>query len=240
MIMSHRYDSGAMTRREALCQAGTGLGMLGLFGLLGDCGYLGTAAQGRRSPAAGRRSPLMRGSLYAAAAALPGQGEARHPHLPERRAVAGRHVRPQAAAQEVRRQDAAAGEPDDRAEDRGGPAVAVSVPEVRPERHRGQRDLRQDGRAHRRHLRDPLDAGQHAQSRAVDAADELRRRAAVAPEHGGLDHLRPGHRRTRTCPASSRCAPACRSPTSPTGARRSCPASTREPTSTPAATRSRN
>ena len=37
------------------------------------------------------------------AAALPGQGQARHPHLPQRRAVAGRHVRPQAAAGEVRR-----------------------------------------------------------------------------------------------------------------------------------------
>jgi hypothetical protein len=32
------------TRREALCQAGTGLGMLGLCGLLGDSGYLGTTA----------------------------------------------------------------------------------------------------------------------------------------------------------------------------------------------------
>ena len=29
------------TRREALCQAGTGLGMLGLLGLLGDAGQLG-------------------------------------------------------------------------------------------------------------------------------------------------------------------------------------------------------
>ena len=95
-------------------------------------------------------------------------------------------------------------------------------------------------RAHRRHLRDPLDAGQHAQSRAVDAADELRRRAAVAAEHGGLAHLRPGHAKTRTCPGSSRCARACRSPTSPTGARHSCPASTRGPTSTPGAARSRN
>src|SRR5882724_11028062 len=33
-----------MTRREALCQVGTGLGMLGLFGLLGDAGHLGIAA----------------------------------------------------------------------------------------------------------------------------------------------------------------------------------------------------
>ena len=50
-----------------------------------------------------------------------------------------------------------------------------------------------DGPARRRHLLDPLDAGQHAQSRTVDASDELRRRAAVAAQHGGLDHLRPGY-----------------------------------------------
>jgi hypothetical protein len=35
---------GTATRRQALCQVGTGLGMLGLFGLLGDSGHLGQAA----------------------------------------------------------------------------------------------------------------------------------------------------------------------------------------------------
>ena len=34
------------TRREALCQVGTGMGMLGLFGLLGDAGYLGRPPRG--------------------------------------------------------------------------------------------------------------------------------------------------------------------------------------------------
>ena len=42
-MMNHGMPWG-MTRRKALCQAGTGLGMLGLCGLLGDSGYLGTAA----------------------------------------------------------------------------------------------------------------------------------------------------------------------------------------------------
>ena len=39
-----------MTRRQALCHAGTGLGMLGLVGLLQDAGLLGqaTAAGGTR------------------------------------------------------------------------------------------------------------------------------------------------------------------------------------------------
>jgi hypothetical protein len=42
-MKNHGMPCG-MTRRQALCQAGTGLGMLGLCGLLGDSGYLGTAA----------------------------------------------------------------------------------------------------------------------------------------------------------------------------------------------------
>ena len=51
-----------------------------------------------------------------------------------------------------------------------------------------------DGRAHRRHLRHPLDARRRAQPRAVADADELRRRPAGAAEHGLVGHLRPGHR----------------------------------------------
>src|SRR5438874_5697465 len=43
--MNHDCSTGT-TRREALCQMGTGLGMLGLFGLLGDAGRLGTVAEG--------------------------------------------------------------------------------------------------------------------------------------------------------------------------------------------------
>src|SRR5262245_57153336 len=43
--MNHNLPQGT-TRREALCQMGTGLGMLGLFGLLGDAGDLGMVAQG--------------------------------------------------------------------------------------------------------------------------------------------------------------------------------------------------
>ena len=71
----------------------------------------------------------------AAAAALPGQGEARHPPVHERRAVARRHVRPQAGCSTKY-----AGKPLPTAnlrterQDRGRVAVAVQVPEVRPER----------------------------------------------------------------------------------------------------------
>ncbi len=47
---------GRVTRREALCRAGTGMGMLGLLGLLDDAGML--AGQAQASDPAGARSTL--------------------------------------------------------------------------------------------------------------------------------------------------------------------------------------
>jgi Protein of unknown function (DUF1501) len=61
------------TRREALCQAGTGFGILGLFGLLGDTGYLGTAAGAAAGAGAEKSSSPGRGSLAP-----------RPPHFPAR------------------------------------------------------------------------------------------------------------------------------------------------------------
>ena len=61
------------TRREALCQAGTGLGMLGLAGLLGDTGYLGDARGGTGATDAAKSGSPLRGSL-----------EPRLPHFPAR------------------------------------------------------------------------------------------------------------------------------------------------------------
>ena len=225
------------TRRQALRQAGTGLGMLGLVGLLGDAGLLGqalAASHGRHGRH--RREEPAR----AAGAAVPGQGQARHPHLPERRPVAGRHVRSQAAAQASTK-----GKMLPQGNLSTERKTGTALPSPFRFRKYGQSGIEvseifaRTAAARRRHLRHPLDARQHAQPRTVDAADELRRRAAVAAEHGGLAHLRHGDRERRTCPASSPCAPACPSPTSPTGGPPSCPASTRARTSTPARRRPR-
>ena len=99
---------------------------------------------------AGRRTRPTRAPLgrpaRAEGAALPGEGEARRPPVHERRAVAGRYVRPQAAARQVPRQAAPDRQPPHRAQDRRGDAVAVQVQEVRPVRHRGERAVRQDRR----------------------------------------------------------------------------------------------
>ena len=140
---------------------------------MAEAGLLGPSA--RRPPAAApadrrwRRRPRQ----------LPREGEAGHPPVHERRAVAGRHVRPQADAREVRtarrcrrrtcrterKTGAAFGSPF-KFQKYGQSGIEVS--EIFSERRR----------VHRRHLRDPLDARRRAQSRAVADADELRRRPA--------------------------------------------------------------
>ena len=171
--------------------------------------------------------------LVAKGAAFSGEGEARHPSLHEWRAVARRHVRSEAGA---RRNITARNLPIDLDTERKTGAalrVAVQVPEVRPERDRGQRAFREDRGVDRRHLRHPLDARGRAESRAVAAADELRRGAADPAEHGLVGHLRPRHARIRTCPASSPCARAAiRSRNRRTGRAGFCPASSRARTST--------
>ena len=77
-----------MTRREMLTRCGVGMGLARPH-----------PAPGRRRAAHRRtRRPSTGEPARAEEAALPGEGEARHPPLRQRRAVAGRHVRPEAAA----------------------------------------------------------------------------------------------------------------------------------------------
>ncbi len=64
------FTSNPMSRREALCQVGTGMGMLGLFGLLGDADLLGTAAQAGES-GGGKEPASIRGSLFPRAPHFP-------------------------------------------------------------------------------------------------------------------------------------------------------------------------
>ena len=98
-----------LSRRAMLRRAGAGFGMLGLAGALESAGLLGTAG-GRR---AGRRRP----------AALRPEGEAGDLPVHERRAVARRHVRPEAVAGAVRRAGA-----DRRARRAGRPRAGGLMP----------------------------------------------------------------------------------------------------------------
>ena len=213
-----------LTRRELLRRCGMGFGeRWGSSPRLRSAAPTpsGAVADGRLAP----RAPHFRR-----------QGQARHPPLPERRPVARRHVRPQAARwTKYHGKPLPDGQPAQTERKTGAAfAFAVQVPEARPERHRGQRDLFANTAEHVDDMcRHPLDARRRAEPRAVAAADELRRRRARPPQHRLLAHLRPGHARTRTCPASSPCAPAAtRSRNRRTGRAASCPASTRAPTST--------
>ncbi len=171
-----------LSRREMLTRCGVGMGMLGLIPTHGRVGVADRAREGRGEPARTQE------------AALPGEGEARHPHLRQRRAESGRYVRPKPALDEVRGQDAADRQPQHRTQDRCGVPVAVQVREARPVRAGGERTLREHREAHRRYLRHPLDVRGRAEPRAVVPADEHRRAAADPPERWQLGHLRSRHR----------------------------------------------
>ncbi len=58
-MISQVFSANGMTRRQALCEVGTGMGIMGLFGLLGDAGYLGTAVRAADvGPGRGEGSPV--------------------------------------------------------------------------------------------------------------------------------------------------------------------------------------
>ena len=212
-----------ITRRDMLARVGTGLGI---------------ARPGRPScttAACWRAERPGRQSAGAEAVALPAAGQAHHPSVHERRPVAGRYVRPQAGPRRSTTARSRRPPAQHRAPHRRPDAVAVQVRQARPSRACEVSEIFPARRqVRRRSVRHPLDAHQHAQPRAVAADDDLRRHAADAAEHGFVAALRPGHARTRTCPASSSCARASRSSGRSCGATASCPASTRARTSTTA------
>ena len=128
------------TRREALCQVGTGMGMLGLFGLLGDSGYLGKVAEG--ADVVGGRMPASNRSR---------RGRRTSPPRPSASSIylnGGPSqvdtFDPKPILNEYAGQTLPLGNLAHRAQDRRRAPVAVPLPEVWPERHRGQRDVRPD------------------------------------------------------------------------------------------------
>src|SRR5262249_30269646 len=57
--LSRSLPVGPLSRRELLAQTGTGLGMLGLVGLLGDSGALGGVARANELSQAPRETPFL-------------------------------------------------------------------------------------------------------------------------------------------------------------------------------------
>ena len=161
-----------MTRRDLLHTMGAGFGMVGLRGLAG----------------AETVDPLA-----AESAPLPRQGQARHLPLPERRSVAGRHIRPQTQADKYHGKPIPSGNL--RTERKTGNLLKspFTFKQIRAKRHRSQRNLSQTRRMRRRPVRHPVDVHRPAQSRAVAVHDELRREAAGAALDGLLGDLRSGH-----------------------------------------------
>ena len=137
----------AMTRRQALCQAGTGLGMLGLVGLLQDAGLLGDRS--RRRPPIPTGGTLAKNPLCARAPQFPARAKhVIHIYLnggpsqvdtfdpkPLLKRYEGKML-PQGNLSTERKTGAALPSP-------------FKFRKYGAERHRGERDLRADGPARR-------------------------------------------------------------------------------------------
>ncbi len=169
-----------LSRREMLRSSAAGFASLALAGLLAD-----EAQRARRS--AGAR-----------AAALHAQGQAGDLPVHARRPVAGRHVRLQAAVGTRPRQAAALRQAARRLGRNGQPAaLALEVPATRPKRRLGQRAVPAHGRHRRRDVLPPFDARLEQPARRRIARAAHRQRHVRPPQHGLVDHLRPGHRESR-------------------------------------------
>ena len=115
-----------LTRRDLLTRCGTGFGALALGGLMSQLGLTQAAPLNPLTP----KQPHFPGKAKRVIHLFMNGGPS--------------HVDtfdPKPALAQVRRQAAAACEPPHRTQDRRRVPVAVQVPEVRPERHRGQRAL---------------------------------------------------------------------------------------------------
>ena len=174
-----------------------------------DCAVgLRRARPGRaagRGIAAGRRPTAADGPARAEAAALPAAGQAGHLPVHEGRAVARRHVRPQAAAR-ARRRQAAARSPS-RACSSPRPATCSSSPwkfqQYGQSGMRGQRAVPARGRVRRRPVHHPL-GPRHQPGPRRGAAQAAHRQRQLRPaEHGLVGHLRPGHREREPARRSS-------------------------------------
>ncbi len=174
-----------LTRRDFLRRSGMGFASLGLADLMASQGLVSAAPDAgrpsRRWPPRHRTSPPKAKRVIH----LFMNGGPSHVDTFD----------PKPLLAKVRRQAAAAHQPPHRTQDRRGLPVAVQVPAATARAaSRSANSFPHVAAVHRRHLRHPLDARRRAQSRAVAAADELRRGPADPAEHGLVGDLRPGQR----------------------------------------------
>ncbi len=176
------HESLLQSRRDFLATSANGVGLLALASLLQSEGRLSAAEDAREETA------------------LRAEGEELHLHLPRRRAVPDRPVRPQAEAQRAARPDAARVAHQERPvrlppEGNGArPRQPAEVAEARPVRHGTVRPPAAPRHRRRRHVPDPLDAHRGVQPPPRPVADEHRQHDVRPAEHGHLADLRPRQR----------------------------------------------
>ena len=135
-------------------------------------------------------SDLMAAESFSAGAqgpAFPGHRQARDLHLPQRRRVARRFLRPQAEARRI----PARGQ--DRREQSQNARLAVGRQAARPIRHRSHRPVPQHRRVRGRSLHRAQHARRSQRSLSGDAGHPHRLRHLQAPERRLVGHLWNGH-----------------------------------------------
>ena len=183
--MTGRSDlAGTVSRRELLCRCGMGFGALALADLMGQAGLLSTTAMAAQgiNPLLPKTSPLpakAKRVIHLFMNGGPSHVDTFDPK-PALAKYAGKEL-PTPNLPTERKTGAAFPSPF-KFQKYGQSGIEVS--EIFP--HVGS--CVDDICCH------PLDARRRAESRAVAAADELRRGAADPAEHGLVADLRPGHR----------------------------------------------
>ena len=186
-----------MSRREMLARSGAGFGAVALAAL-GQQWQSAAGGASRRAGIAGAAIRWRRGRRIFR------QGQAGHFSVHGRRAVAGRHVRSQAAADRrawpaVQDEDGA----DAVQQQRQHARLPLEIRAVRPKRLAGQRAVSARRPACRRAGRGPLDDVEVFRAHDGQLFPAHRPGAAGPAQHGGLVRLRPGLASARTCRALS-------------------------------------
>ena len=212
-----------LNRRDMLCRAGTGLGMLGLGTLLADQGLLAASpasaaeAPGPLAP----KQPHFAGKARRVIHFFCNGGPSHVDTFDPKPALAKYAGQPLPETLRTERKTGAAFPSPFKFDKYGQSGLEIS--EI----------FREDRRARRQPRGDPLDVCPRAQPRAVADADELRRFGAAAAERRGLGAVWPGDREPE--PAGlHRDVPRrlCRSRTRRTGSRPFCPGPIRGRSST--------
>ena len=196
-----RFVDPGLTRRDMLLRCGNGFGALAAAALLRQPALRRPKRGGLSAETADRAVKFE--PAGAAAAAFPGEGPQRHLPVHGRRAVAGRHVRSQAAPRpRARPADQGQDAPDAVQQRRQRARLPLEVPPVRRERHPGQRPVPARRPVRRRPGDRPLDGLELLRAHQRQLLHAHRQRAAGPAQPWARGSPTAWAASARTCRAS--------------------------------------